>query len=129
VAIGIENVWNGFLLSPLEMRAFVDSFASPWVFAWYDVGNTLAFGRPEHWIRILDRRIRRLHVKDYRRAVGTAAGFVDLLAGDVEWPAVMAALRAIGYRGWCTAELGPYRHAPQVLIGNTARALAAILAM
>ncbi|MDW8308555.1 MAG: sugar phosphate isomerase/epimerase family protein, partial [Verrucomicrobiales bacterium] len=91
VTLCIENVWNKFLLSPLEMRAFIDSFGSERVAAYLDIGNALATGYPEHWIRILGRRVRRVHFKDYRRAVGTADGFCDLLSGDVNWPAVMAA--------------------------------------
>jgi L-ribulose-5-phosphate 3-epimerase len=133
VQIGIENVWNKFLVSPLEMRAFIDQFESEWVASYFDVGNTLAGGYPEHWIEILDRRIARVHFKDYRRAVGSVDGFCDLLSGDVNWPAVMTALRASGYDGWVTAEMIPpvpfYRHCPEVLIHNTSRAMDAILAL
>jgi L-ribulose-5-phosphate 3-epimerase len=132
VKMCIENVWNKFLLSPLEMRQFIDQFRSEWVASYYDVGNTIATGYPEHWIPILGRRIHRVHVKDYRRAVGTVDGFVDLLAGDVNWPAVISALRASGYDGWLTAEMIPpvpfYRHHPEILIHNTSRALDALLA-
>ncbi|MBA3707703.1 MAG: sugar phosphate isomerase/epimerase [Planctomycetes bacterium] len=130
VTIGIENVWNKFLLSPLEMRTFIDSFGSANVGAYYDVGNSLAYGYPQHWISILGKRIKRVHFKDYRRAVGTVDGFVDLLSGDLDWPQVMQALRKVGYDGWCTAEMIPpvpfYKHAPQVLVHNTARAMQAI---
>jgi L-ribulose-5-phosphate 3-epimerase len=133
VQIGIENVWNKFLVSPLEMRAFIDQFESEWVASYFDVGNTLAGGYPEHWIEILDRRIARVHFKDYRRAVGSVDGFCDLLSGDVNWPAVMTALRASGYNGWVTAEMIPpvpfYKHCPEVLIHNTSRAMDAILAL
>lgn len=132
VRIGVENVWNKFLLSPLEMRAFIDSFESPWVRSWFDVGNVLATGYPEHWIPILGARIVAVHLKDYRRAVGTAAGFVDLLSGDVNWPAVMQALRAIDYHGWLTAEMIPpapfYKHGPEILVANTSRAMDRLLA-
>ncbi len=130
VTIGVENVWNKFLLSPLEMRGFVDQFNSPHVGVYFDVANTLAFGYPEHWIEILGSRIKRVHFKDYRRNVATADGFCDLLSGDVDWPAVMAALRKVGYNGWITAEMIPpvpfYKHAPEVLISNTSRAMDAI---
>jgi len=133
VCIGIENVWNKFLLSPLEMRGFVDSFQSDWVGCYLDVGNVLATGYPEHWIRILGHRIKRVHFKDYRRAVGSVAGFVDLLSGDVHWPAVMRELRAIGYTGWVAAEMIPpvpfYKYSPETLIQNTARAMDAIFAL
>ncbi len=130
VTIGIENVWNKFLLSPREMVEFIDSFQSERVGAYFDVGNSLATGYPEHWIQLLGQRIVRTHFKDYRRNVGTGDGFVELLSGDVNWPAVMQALRAVPYAGWCTAEMIPpvpfYKHAPEVLIENTARAMRAI---
>lgn len=133
VTIGIENVWNKFLVSPLEMRDFIDSFQSERVGSYFDVGNTLAWGYPEHWIKILGKRITRVHFKDYRRAVGSVEGFVDLLSGNVNWPAVVGELKAIGYTEWCTAEMIPpvpfYTHAPQVLIGNTSRAMDGIFAL
>lgn len=130
VTIGIENVWNKFLLSPREMVEFIDSFKSDRVGAYFDVGNALATGYPEHWIQLLGDRIVRVHFKDYRRNVGTVDGFVELLSGDVDWPAVMRALRTVPYKGWCTAEMIPpipfYKHAPEVLIENTARAMRGI---
>jgi L-ribulose-5-phosphate 3-epimerase len=133
VSICIENVWNKFLLGPLEMRRFIDEFQSKRVGSYFDVGNTLANGYPEHWISTLGDRIRRVHFKDYRRAVGTVDGFCDLLSGDVNWPAVMKALRAINYDGWVAAEMIPpvpfYKHCPEVLIHNTSRALDAIFAI
>jgi hexulose-6-phosphate isomerase len=133
VTIAVENVWSKFLLSPLEMRAFVDQFGSKNVGVYFDVANTLAFGYPEHWIEILGSRIKRVHFKDYRRNVGTVDGFCDLLSGDVDWPAVMAALRKVGYNGWIAAEMIPpvpfYKHCPEVLIHTTSRAMDAILAL
>ena len=97
------------------------------------MANTLAFGYPEHWIQILGPRIKRVHFKDYRRNVGSVDGFCDLLSGDVEWPAVMAALRQADYRGWIAAEMIPpvpfYKHCPEVLIHNTSRAMDAIFAL
>jgi hexulose-6-phosphate isomerase len=96
VTICIENVWNKFLLSPLEMKAFIDSFGSERVASYLDVGNTLATGYPEHWISALGPRIRRVHFKDYRRAVGSVDGFCDLLSGDVNWAGVMKELKAAG---------------------------------
>lgn len=129
----IENVWNKFLLSPREFAAFVDSFESPRVGAYFDVGNVLATGYPEQWIEILGSRIGRVHFKDYRRNVGSADGFIDLLSGDVNWPAVIAALRTSGYTGWIAAEMIPpvpfYKHCPEVLIHNTSRAMDAIFAL
>jgi L-ribulose-5-phosphate 3-epimerase len=133
VRLCVENVWNKFLLSPLELRQFIAQFGSEWVGSYYDVGNTLATGYPEQWIAILGPAIRRVHLKDYRRAVGSIDGFVELLSGDIDWPAVMGALRQIGYKGWLTAELIPpipfYKHAPDTLIHNTSRAMDALLAL
>jgi len=108
VRLGIENVWNMFLLSPLEMRDFIDSFKSPWVACYFDVGNVMQFGYPEQWIRILGTRIARVHIKDFKRAIGTANGFVDLLQGDVDFTAVREALIAAGYDGYVTAEMMPW---------------------
>jgi len=104
VSIGIENVWNKFLLSPLEMRDFIDEVGSDRVGAYFDVGNVVINGYPEQWIRILDHRIKRIHFKDFKRSVGVISGFCDLLDGDVDYPEVMQALRDIGYDGFVTAE-------------------------
>jgi L-ribulose-5-phosphate 3-epimerase len=128
VVLGIENVWNKFLLSPTEMASFIDGFASPAIGAYVDVGNILPYGYPEQWLRILGKRVAGVHLKDYRTSVGTASGFVDLLEGDVNWPAVMAAIAEIGYDGALVAEMIPlYRHYPEVRIANTSRAMDAIL--
>ncbi len=108
VVICIENVWNKFLLSPLEMRDFIDSFNSEMVGVYFDVGNVLLTGYPEQWIRILGKRIRRLHVKDFKRSIGTVDGFVDLLEGDVDFQKVKEALVDIGYDGYVTAEILPF---------------------
>jgi hexulose-6-phosphate isomerase len=108
VAICIENVWNKFLLSPLEMRDFIDSFNSQMIGAYFDVGNVLLMGYPDQWIRILGKRIKRVHVKDFKLSVGTAEGFVDLLEGDVDFEAVKKALADVGYDGYVTAELLPF---------------------
>jgi hexulose-6-phosphate isomerase len=109
VTICIENVWNKFLLSPLEMRDFVDSFNSEMVGVYFDVGNVLLSGYPEQWIRILGKRIKRVHVKDFKRSIGTVEGFVDLLEGDVNFQTVKEALVDIGYDGYVTAELLPFK--------------------
>ena len=108
VAISIENVWNKFLLSPLEMRDFIDSFNSEIVGAYFDVGNILLTGYPEQWIRILGSRIKRIHVKDFKKSVGTAEGFVDLLEGDIDFETVKEALAEIKYDGYITGELLPF---------------------
>ncbi|MGQ7889331.1 sugar phosphate isomerase/epimerase family protein [Paenibacillus sp. WC2504] len=128
VSIGIENVWNKFLLSPLEMRDFIDKINSPYVGSYFDVGNVLYAGYPEHWISILNSRIKKVHFKDYRRAAGGLHGFVDLLAGDVNYPEVVKALQAIGYEDYVIAEMIPgYTHYGQQIIYNTSGAMDAIL--
>jgi L-ribulose-5-phosphate 3-epimerase len=107
VKIGIENVWNRFLLSPLEMKNFIDQFQSPFVGSYFDVGNIMLYGHPEHWIEILGKRIFAVHLKDFRVGVGNLDGFVDLLSGDVNFPRVMSAFAQIGYKGPFTAEIVP----------------------
>jgi L-ribulose-5-phosphate 3-epimerase len=109
VTLGIENVWNKFLLSPLELRDFIDSFGSDAVGSYFDAGNVLLTGYPEQWVRILGRRIVRVHVKDFKKSVGTAAGFVDMLEGDVDFDALKRALAEVGYDGYVTAEMLPYQ--------------------
>ena len=124
IHIGIENVWNLFLLSPLEMRGFIDKIGSAYVGAYFDVGNVLAIGFPEDWIRILGKRICKVHFKDYRIAADGLHGFVDLLAGDVNWPAVMEAFNAVGYDGWATAEMiPPYTYYPEQIVWNTCQSM------
>lgn len=110
IVIAVEEVWNKFLLSPLEFARFVDAVGSPAVQAYFDVGNVLLFGYPEQWIQILGPRIARVHVKDFLTSVGTMAGFTHLLQGDVDWRRVMAAFRKTGYDGYLTCEIPPYPH-------------------
>lgn len=129
VCLAIENVWNKFLLSPVEMRDFLDQFESGFVGAYVDVGNVIAYGYPEQWIRILGQRVRKIHMKDFRASTGTLDGFVMLMEGDVNWPAVMAALRATGYTGPLTAEYWPYKHGHEVMLRQIGAALDAILAL
>ncbi len=110
VVIAIENVWNQFLLSPLEAARYVDEFNSPFVKWHFDIGNVINFGFPEQWIRILGKRIYKLHVKEYSRkkrdAEGPYKGFaVELLEGDNDWPSVMKALDEVGYNTWFCAEV------------------------
>jgi hexulose-6-phosphate isomerase len=109
VKIAVENVWNQFLLSPLEAARYIDEFESPAIGWHFDVGNVITFGYPEQWIHILGKRIQKLHIKEYSRKLrdksGPAAGFqVAFLQGDDDWPAVMKALDDIGYTGWGIAE-------------------------
>jgi L-ribulose-5-phosphate 3-epimerase len=110
VVIGIENVWNKFLLSPIEFAGYVDQFKSPWVKAYFDVGNIVLYGFPQDWIRTLGKRIVKLHFKDFsfRRdpvIKKSAADFCALREGDVDWKAVHQALAGIGFQGTATVEL------------------------
>ncbi len=109
VKIAIENVWNQFLLSPLEAARYVDEFNSPAVGWHFDIGNVINTGWPEQWIRILGPRIQKLHIKEYSRkkrdAEGLWKGFaVEYLEGDNDWPAIVKALDEVGYQGWAIAE-------------------------
>jgi len=109
VRIAIENVWNQFILTPLEAARYVDEFESPSVGWHFDVGNSVTYGFPEQWVRILNKRIVKLHIKEYSRSIrdkqGPSAGFkVAFMQGDDDWPAVMAAIDEVGYTGWGIAE-------------------------
>jgi L-ribulose-5-phosphate 3-epimerase len=108
VIIGVEEVWNKFLLSPLEFNAYVDEFKSPWLKAYFDVGNIAFYGYPQDWIRTLGKRIVKLHFKDfrYRRKEGKVE-FPALREGDIDWKEVYKALQEIGYSGTASAELDP----------------------
>ncbi|MEC7584751.1 MAG: sugar phosphate isomerase/epimerase family protein [Planctomycetota bacterium] len=104
IQILIENVWNGFLLGPTELRRYVDEFDSEWVGVHFDPGNLVRFGHPEQWVPILGDRIKKMDVKDFNRRQNSFN--VKLTEGDTDWPAVMKQLDAIGYQGWFTAEMG-----------------------
>ena len=128
VNIGLENVWNKFLLSPMEMRDFIDTIGSDYVGSYLDVGNVLYCGYPEDWVRILGKRIKKIHFKDYRVQAGGLHGFVDLLAGDANYPEVMKALQEIGYDDWVSAEMIPnYKYHTDAIIYNTSNAMDRIL--
>lgn len=122
VRIAVENVWNRFLLSPLEFKDYVDSFDSKWVRAYFDVGNILMLGVPQDWIRILRRRIARIHIKDFDLK---ARQFVPLREGDVQWPEVRKALDDIRYTGWLTAEV---RGGDEKTVRGISRAMDKIIA-
>ena len=104
VVIGIEEVWNKFLLSPLEMSKYIDEFQSPWIKAWFDVGNVVLYGYPQDWIHTLGRRIVKVHLKDFKRKEDGYA-WVNLGDGDVDWGAVRQAFADVGYSGSVIAEL------------------------
>jgi L-ribulose-5-phosphate 3-epimerase len=109
VIIAIEEVWNKFLLSPLEMAKYVDEFKSPWVKQYFDVGNVVIFGYPQDWIHTLGNRFVKVHLKDFKvLSHGFSpfeAKFVNLGEGDIDWAAVRAAFANVGYTGWTTTEL------------------------
>ena len=129
VRLAIENVWNKFLMSPLEMRSFIDEVSSTSVGAYFDVANTLLFGFPQHWIRILGHRILRVHVKDFRLSVGNISGFLQPLQGDVDWPAVMQALSDVNYQGFLTVEIPSYRFCGAQTVHDASAALDAIISL
>jgi hexulose-6-phosphate isomerase len=104
VVIAIEEVWNKFLLSPIEFARYVDEFESPWVRAYFDVGNVVLFGFPQDWIRTLGSRIVKVHVKDFKATRG-GYSWVNLGEGDIDWPEVRRALGEIKYNGYITTEL------------------------
>ncbi|HYL74289.1 MAG TPA: sugar phosphate isomerase/epimerase family protein [Bryobacteraceae bacterium] len=110
VIIAVEEVWNKFLLSPLEFARYVDQFQSPWVRAYFDVGNVVISGYPQDWIRTLGKRIVKLHLKDFTfkqdpNLKKRVADFVMLREGEIDWKEVYRALAEIGYRGSATVEL------------------------
>jgi hexulose-6-phosphate isomerase len=128
VSIGLENVWNKFLNSPVEMSDFIDKVGSDYVGSYFDVGNVLFNGYPEHWIRALGKKIKKVHFKDFRKNPGGVNAFVDLLAGDINYPEVIKALGEVGYDGWVTAEMIPnYTYYPETIIYNTSNAMDKIL--
>jgi len=124
-----ENVWSKFLVSPRDMRAFVDQFAGQSIGVHFDVGNVMQYGYPQDWILALGSRIRRVHFKDYKLAArGSQGGFVPLGEGDVQWDAVMSALRHVGYTGFVSAETALDRSDADSLL-KISRAMDRILAM
>lgn len=131
VRLNIENIFfNGYLMTPMELNAFVDSFGSEHVRIHFDTGNIMMFQFPEHWINICGKRIQNTHFKEYTKK-GTDYSletFRPLLDGTTDWPAVMEALDAVGYRGYCTFEyFHPYLHYPEALVHQTADSLKRML--
>ncbi len=124
VTMALENVWNKFLLSPVEFRDYVDSFDHPLIKAYFDVGNILLYGFPHQWIDILGERFVKVHVKDFNT---TKRDFVPLLTGSVDYPRVMNALRGVGYNDYLTAELSSYPQYPEQFVRDTAAHLECII--
>jgi len=110
IHILIENVWNTFLIEPLTMARYIDELDSPYVKAYFDVGNVVRWGFPQHWIEVLAERIVKIHIKEYNLKVamneGMGKGFAFPIGqGSIEWDRVREELKKIGYRGWATAEV------------------------
>ncbi len=119
VTLALENVWNKFLVGPVEFRTFVDQFASPHIGCYFDVGNVVINGYPQDWIEILGSRIAAVHVKNFQRddCGGVLHGFGDdLMQGDVDFPAVKNALAKINYAGPITAEMLPFCRLPDMVL-------------
>lgn len=108
IIVAVEEVWNKFLISPIEFAGYVDSFKSPWLQAYFDVGNVLLYGYPQDWIRTLGKRIVRVHVKDFQMdGRNSKYAWKNLGEGDINWPEVHKALGEVGYSGYLTAEIEP----------------------
>lgn len=119
VFLAIENVENKFLTSPLEMREFIDGIGNNYVGSYLDVGNVLfcKLGYPEQWVKILGKRIKRVHLKDYK----SEYGITYLLQGDVNWPYLIKTLKEIGYDDYLIAELPLYKFYPERMLFETAK--------
>jgi hexulose-6-phosphate isomerase len=124
VRMGLENVWNKFLLSPLEMRDYLDRFDHELVGMYFDVGNILLYGFPHQWIEILGERICKIHIKDFNVQ---KRDFVPLLTGSLDFPRVMNALRGVGYDDYLTAELAGYPQYPEQMVLDTGAHLQLLL--
>lgn len=129
VSVAIENVWNKFILSPLEMKQMIDEVGHPLIGTYFDVGNCILYGYPEHWVTILGSRIKKVHVKDFKRSIATGKGFCQLLDGDADYPAVMAELRRAGYDDYLTSEVSVGNMPEGQGIKDTAERIDRILAM
>jgi len=116
INLGIENVWNGMLYSPLELNRFVDETGCDNVGIYFDIANARRFGSPENWIRCMGKRIKSFHCKDYRMSLDNINAFTNILDGDVNYPECIKAIREIGYDGDLVVELAPPAH---YLVENT----------
>lgn len=127
VHIGLENVGSRFLISPMEMKDFIEKIDSEYVGSYFDIGNVGQATYPEHWIKILAKYLKKVHIKDYRKLANGAGVGVDLLAGSINFPVVMKALENAGYDGWITAEMNLYRAHNDVMLYHTSHAMDKIL--
>lgn len=107
INVGVENVWNGFFMSPFDMKSFIEDLDCKYIGAYYDVGNVIAFSWSEYWINVLGSRIKNIHVKDFKRnaSINSGGSFVGLMNGDVNWEKVNHAIKRTGFDGYLTAEV------------------------
>jgi hexulose-6-phosphate isomerase len=129
VSLAIENVWNKFILSPTEMRQMIDEVGHPLIGTYFDVGNCILYGYPEQWVAILGSRIKKVHVKDFKRSIATGKGFCQVLDGDADYGAVMGALRRAGYDDYLTSEVSVGNMPEGQGIKDTAERIDRIMAM
>lgn len=131
VSLNVETIWfNGYLTTPAEMNAFVDSFGSDRLRVHFDTGNVMLFQFPEHWIPVLGRRIKNVHFKEFSKKGSDHSldSFRTLLDGTTNWPAVTEALAGVGYDGYVTFEyFHPFPHYPEALVRQSSDALDRIL--
>ncbi len=125
VAIAVEYVWNKFLNSPLEMRNLLDEVVSPWVGLYFDPANMTIHSYAHKWARICGKHLKRVHAKDFKFENWSTASFPALLTGDVDFPKVMAELKALGFDGALVSEVGP----GEASYEETAQAIRKIMAM
>lgn len=111
IYVCLENVWNGFFTSPFDMASFIDRLDSPFIKAYYDVGNTVAFSDTVSWIKILGQRIKRVHIKGFKRnrALNSGGLWVDITDADIDWYRVIEALKDAKYDAYLTAEVSPVK--------------------
>lgn len=127
IKVGLENVWNGFFASPMDMAQFIDELNCPYIGSYFDAGNVAISSYPEYWIEILAQRIFKIHVKDFLHSGWRQGNFVNLLQGDIRWSNVVHALRTTGYDGYLTAELAEMPNTPEYLYSITSQALDVII--
>ena len=128
VCLAIENIWNKFLLSPLEFAEYIDSFDNSNVGAYFDVANVLRYGFPDQWIEVLGHRLKQIHFKDYRLDIDNVQGFTYLMQGNVPWERVIASLERVTYDGWIVVEVPPYTTYPDQVLWNSMSALRRLFA-
>jgi L-ribulose-5-phosphate 3-epimerase len=128
VGVGLENVWNKFLLAPTEMKQILDEVQHPLIGCYLDTANMLLYGYAEQWVPIVGRHIRKVHVKDFKRERG-GGRFCQLLAGDCNYPAVMRELHALGYDDYLTSEVSRGERGEGQTMADTAARIDEIVAM